>query len=137
MLVIISLIFAMDTSQQITDNDFEIAFIINILRHGSIKWPGRSICFKRHRKKVFVRNSKEGTPIYKYHWQCGVCRKWYKNQKELEVDHIVEVGPFKGDWNEYIERLFCSQENLQCLCISCHQKKTNEYAISRKNWVRK
>lgn len=54
--------------------------------------------------------------------KCGLCFK----RKEVQVDHIQPVVPIDRpvqDWNEYIERLFCSPENLQVLCKPCHQVK--------------
>lgn len=115
----------------------DVVFIVNILRQGSVKWRGRSECLKKSRKKVFVRKSKKGTAVYKYHWQCATCLKWFRNEKDLEVDHIEEVGPFSGDWNDFLSRMFCDQSNLQALCVSCHQKKTNVYANQRVGWKRK
>jgi len=51
------------------------------------------------------------------------------------VDHIVPIiDPKVGfvDWNTVIERMFCEKENLQVLCKSCHERKSNdERAIAR------
>lgn len=115
----------------------DIDFVKNILRQGSVKWSGRSECLRRARKKVFVRNSKEGKAIYKYHWLCAACNEWYRDVNSMEVDHIVEVGPFNGDWNDFISRVFTSQDNLQCLCLVCHLKKTTVYNSARSRWKRK
>lgn len=54
--------------------------------------------------------------------------------KEIDVDHIDPVVPVDRpikDWNEYIERLFCEPNNLQCLCKRCHQAKCAEEAHNR------
>lgn len=122
-------------SHKLSEDD--IKFILNELRKASVRWPGRSQCLKRHRKKVLVGLTKKGKKKYKYHWQCNKCKNWVKHENEVEVDHIDEIGPFKGSFDKHIPRIFCAQSNLQCLCISCHQKKTDEYARSRINWVRK
>ena len=56
---------------------------------------------------------------------CGLCFPI----KEIQVDHIKPVIPVDReikDWNEYIERLFCSVKNLQCLCKPCHLIKSND-----------
>lgn len=105
-------------------------YLINILRQGTTKWAGRSECFRRNRKLVhdgeFFKN---GSPKYKYHWQCSNCKSWFRDQSQLEVDHIVEVGPLES-WDnikEFIERMYCGQENLQLLCSVCHQKKTSKF----------
>ena len=55
---------------------------------------------------------------------CGLCFK----REEVQVDHKEPVIPLDReirDWNEYIERLFCSPNNLQVLCKPCHQIKSN------------
>ncbi len=56
-------------------------------------------------------------------YQCNHCKKSFK-LKQVQVDHVVEIGSFT-DWNSYIEKLFCSVDNLQCLCKRCHKKKTH------------
>ena len=98
--------------------------IINALRKASIMWEGRAKALKSSRKKVI-----EDRP--KLYWQCAQCLSWKRNSNMVEVDHIVEVGPFSGDWNDYINRLFCDQSNLQVLCIKCHAKKTSGYSAKR------
>ena len=35
-------------------------------------------------------------------------------------------------YDEYVERLFCSSDNLQILCKSCHRKKTLAETKKRK-----
>jgi len=114
----------------------DLDFVKKLLRRGSTRWPGRSECLKRHRKKVFVRNGKNGAPIYKFHWQCAICKEWTDDLSTIEVDHIEEIGTFV-DWNSFIEKLFCGQENLQALCIPCHMKKTQVYNSARTRWERK
>lgn len=114
----------------------DIAFIRNQLRQASVKWAGRAECLKRARKKVLVRHTKDKKPVYKFHWQCAKCRKWSRNEKEMEVDHVEEIGPFKGDWNEYLWRHF-RRDNLQALCVVCHLKKTKAYNSAKTKWQRK
>lgn len=115
-----------------------IEYIRNVLRKESTKWPGRAECLRRSRKKVLVRRGKRGQPIYKYHWQCAKCERWTKNEKSMEVDHIVEIGPFLGDWNEYLWRHFPPDiDRMQVLCIPCHMKKTLAYNSALTKWKRK
>jgi len=64
---------------------------------------------------------------------CGTCGKW-SNSTSSAVDHIspvisVEVGFV--DWNEFVARLFCGPENLQVICDTCHDQKTNAERIAR------
>lgn len=112
-------------------------YIQNILRQGTIKWRGRNECLKRARKRVLVRHSKAGKPIFKFHWQCAVCKEWTKNEKEMEVDHIVEIGSFCGNWDIYVRKVYCGQENLQAVCVKCHMKKTKKFNSAESRWKRK
>ena len=106
----------------------EIDYLIRSLRKASLGSEARNECLRRARKRVFVRKSKAGKDVYKFHWQCQLCRDWFRDSTALEVDHIEEIGPFLGDWHAYIERMFfCGQENLRALCSVCHQKKTSNY----------
>lgn len=113
-----------------------IDYVINLLRQGTIKWEGRKTCLRRARKKVLVGQTKEGKPKYKLHWQCAKCKTWFNSQDALEVDHIVEIGPFEGDWNKFVSKVFCGQDNLQALCIVCHKRKTS-FFNSRLKYERK
>lgn len=66
-------------------------------------------------------------------YKCNVCGNWVGSTK-VSVDHIspvitVEVGFV--DWTEFVNRLFCGKENLQCLCDDCHQKKSKKERIAR------
>lgn len=115
----------------------DIKFVINELRHGSVKWSGRREALDRARKKVFQRRSKKGKRIFKFYWQCAKCEEWFRNENEVEVDHIKEVGPFCGDWNRFLLRLFPEVDGLQVLCLVCHLKKTNIYNSARTRWQRK
>lgn len=107
-------------------------FIANLLRQGTIKWDGRAECLRRARKKVFVRVGLKGQKIYKYFWQCALCRVWFRDVGQLEVDHIVEIGPHNGDLCSFMKRVYCGQDNLRALCIVCHLKKTSGYNAARK-----
>ena len=112
-------------SQLFKDMDKKtLKFILNVLRQGTITWNGRSECLKRARKKVLERVNTRGKEIYKFYWTCAKCKKEFRDESSMEVDHIEEVGPYAGDLHKYAERLYCPIENLQALCISCHARKT-------------
>lgn len=113
------------------DKDTE-RYLISKLREASVTWGGRSECLKRSRKKVQEGFLKDGSPKWKYYYQCAKCLEWFRDVKSLEVDHIVEIGPFTGDWTAYISKMFCGQDNLQALCSLCHQKKTSGYNATLK-----
>ncbi len=124
-------------NSEITLSLAEVRFIQNILREGTIKWQGRSGCLRAARKRVKIGVYKNGNPQYKFYWQCAKCKRWDKNEKAMEVDHIIEIGPFNGCWNSYISKVFCPQANLQCLCHSCHLRKTGQYNSAATRWRRK
>ena len=128
-------------AQKLLTSD-DIKYIYNELRKASIIWQGRKECLALARKKVFVRRAKNGNPVYKYHWQCADCENWFKQESDMEVDHIVEIGgvtSFCGDWNKMIERIFPRpvQDHLQCLCIPCHARKTGRYNAAPSKFTRK
>jgi 5-methylcytosine-specific restriction endonuclease McrA len=65
--------------------------------------------------------------------QCQVCFNWVSSSK-IAVDHIVPVIDVDTgfiDWNTFIDRLWCDKKNLQIICDSCHNKKTNNERIAR------
>lgn len=113
------------------------AHVLNILRKGTVTWYGRNRCIQRYSEKKFERIGLKGQKIYKLHTQCGSCKEWFRDQTEMEVDHIEEIGPFKGDLNEYVERMYCNQENLMALCIACHKKKTGKFNSANNRYERK
>ena len=120
----------------------DIRYLFNELRRASVKWSGRKEVLKLARRKVFLRYSKTGKAIYKFQWQCAGCQKWFKNDKELEVDHISEIGgitEFSGDWNDTIAKIFPRpvDKHLQALCISCHKKKTGIFLAANHKYKRK
>jgi hypothetical protein len=49
-------------------------------------------------------------------------------QEYLDVDHISPAVPISGwdSWDNFMERLFCGEDNLQALCSGkCHKEKTS------------
>jgi len=128
--------------ESLTTEEQDIRFIYNELRKSSVIWAGRKEVLQLASKKVFVRRSKTGKAIYKTHWNCAACRKWFKDINMMEVDHITEVGgvtSFNGDWNEMIRKIMPRpvSEHMQALCIGCHLKKTNNYNSAMTKYVRK
>lgn len=117
-----------------TDNDID--FILNELRKASIRWEGRRKCLERHRVSKLEGTFKNGKPKYKFYWKCAKCGNEFRDQDSLEVDHIDEVGPYKGDIHKFCERLFCEQDNLQALCTVCHKVKTSKFNATLR-WQRK
>ena len=111
-----------------TKQDYdEISFIMNELRKATSKWKGRTECLNRGRYKAEA----EDTGNLVWFRDCDICKTPHALKDDsLEVDHIEEIGGFKGCWNDWIKRCFCEQNNLQALCIPCHTKKTTTYNAS-------
>jgi len=106
-------------------NKEDIDYVMNILRRGTITWSGRTQCLNRNRYK------KEVNGRLLWARDCDGCGESHlQKDNDLEVDHISEVGGFKGDWNSIIESMYCPQDNLQALCFVCHSKKTSKFNAS-------
>lgn len=82
-----------------------------------------------------INDVKKEARIDRGKYRCAACNKAVgptkvikgKRVKNIFVDHIDPVvDPKEGftDWNTYVDRLFCEQDNLQLLCKSCHDKKS-------------
>lgn len=85
-------------------------------------------------------------------YECAMCGKLFM-RTQVAVDHVDPVIPLDKeftDWNEFVERLFCSEDNLQVLCsykikdkhkhndeLSCHHKKTQQERALRKQKLTK
>lgn len=86
-------------------------------------------------RREVPRYLKDGTRAKK-NWvqrQCEVCGSWVGSTK-VAVDHkepVVSVTEGFVDWNEFIARLWCSKENLQRICSTCHDLKTQKERIDR------
>ena len=66
-------------------------------------------------------------------YRCNVCGE-YVGSTFISVDHIspvVSVSDGFSDFNTFIERLFCHSDNLQVICDTCHNVKTNSERIAR------
>lgn len=109
------------------DRDTE-RYLISVLRQASVTWSGRTACLNRGRRKRVVGTMKDGRDKTVWENNCEGCGVWRDlKDNAFEVDHIEEVGPFKNDWNDFINRIFCEQSNLQRLCVHCHLKKTSKF----------
>lgn len=104
-----------------------IKYITSVLRQGTIKWSVRHAALRRVSFKKLEGKYMSGKPKWKTYWKCDKCGEEFRNVGQLEVDHILEVGPFTGDWNTFISRMYCSLDNLQALCTICHMRKTNNF----------
>jgi hypothetical protein len=101
------------------------AFITSTLRGGFRRYPPKYTVLKAaYSGKKLNKASKRQC----MHYVCNSCKKEFPS-KEVNVDHILPVvDPITGfvDWNTFIDRLFCKEENLQVLCSKCHTEKTKQ-----------
>ena len=91
--------------------------------------------WSRERSRA-VSRAKVGRSMYQCE-KCKVIKKWSKN---FDVDHIKPIGPspysrndkdLRG-WDDWLNALFCSADNLQVLCKECHKGKTYKKTASKK-----
>lgn len=85
-------------------------------------------------------------------YKCAECGKLFM-RTEVAVDHVDPVIPLDKEftnWDEFVGRLFCNEDNLQVLCsykikdkhkhgdeLSCHHKKTQQERALRKQKLNK
>ena len=72
---------------------------------------------------------------------CSVCGQSY-GIRDVQVDHkdpIVPTDTLSKDmsWDNIIARVFCSADNLQVLCSTCHKLKSKGENMERKEEKRK
>ena len=108
------------------------SFITSTIRGGFRRYPPKYDVLKEAfwGKKVNSKTGRMGA-----HYTCAACLNEFP-AKEVQVDHIDPVvDPKEGfvSWDKFIERLFCSPQNLQVLCITCHKQKTAEEKKERKD----
>lgn len=112
---------------------------MNELRRASITWEGRKNALKKARYQVDEgKVTKAGKRVMKYYWTCSHCKESFRDETSVEVDHIVEVGPWADTMSldVWARKLF-DEMNLQVLCLICHLKKTKQYQNARLRWQRK
>ena len=96
------------------------SFIRSALRQKSRWWKPISQAKLKAKRKYKGPNKRQ-----KFEYQCNICKSWYPDKK-INIDHIVPAGTLRcaNDLPGFVERLFCEQDNLQCICTTCHDKKT-------------
>ena len=92
-------------------------------------------------RQEFPRFKKDGTR-HKRNWvkrECEVCKQWV-GSSHIAIDHIDPVVPPEGFpahfdmWDRitvFLKRLWCDKSNLQRICDTCHDKKTQAERIAR------
>lgn len=96
------------------------SFIRSALRQKSRWWKPITECKMKAKRAYKGPNKRQ-----KFEYQCNTCKNWFPD-KQINVDHIVGAGSLNcgADLPGFVDRLFCEQDNLQVLCESCHNKKT-------------
>lgn len=105
------------------------SFITSTLRAGMRRWPPKWQALKE--SYVDTRIGKSGRKAK--HYKCAGCLNSFPASL-VEIDHVIPVvDPKRGfrNWDEYIDRLFCSVDNLQVLCKPCHKMKTSSEKATR------
>lgn len=116
------------------------------LRRIYFRYPGRLIALNRVRVEQPQYTTKgvlgKRPGVFYRCEQCGVLGKSQVGKKNPKghirvwVDHKDPVVPLDRypNWDEFINRLFCSADNFEILCSDCHQTKSKaENAERRKN----
>lgn len=95
-------------------------FIRNALRRRSIVWKPINKARELAKRRYTGPNKRQ-----KYEYQCANCKKFYKGT-QICVDHIIPVGSLTKSYDlpHFVETLFCEIDNLQVLCIDCHDQKS-------------
>lgn len=106
------------------------SFIKGQLRSATRKWAPFSDALKsaRLRRGEYLCNGcKEEVPA-----SIVVNGKRVKNALVDHIEPIVDPNVGFTTWDEFIDRLFCEEDNLQVLCHECHTEKTNEERAAAK-----
>ena len=107
-------------------------FITSVLRAGYRKWPAR---FDALAKAKRGKHKNKATGRLAEHYECASCHKLHV-AADVQVDHIQPVvSTTQGfvDWDTFIKRLYCSEDNLQILFLTCHKKKSEIERKERAN----
>lgn len=88
-------------------------WLMSSLRRASYRWPPRNEALKEAR-------------IERGLYKCKICLSLIKKE-EVNLDHIQPIVSIKDgftNWDDVVNRLFCSKEGYQVLCELCHDSKT-------------
>lgn len=96
------------------------SFIRSALRQKSRWWKPITQVKLASRRKYKGPNKRQ-----QYEYLCASCNQYFP-EKKINVDHKVPAGSLNcsQDLPGFVERLFCESDNLQVLCETCHDQKT-------------
>lgn len=103
-----------------------VSFVKSLLRAGSRKWgPNQKV--------------KKDARVGRGQYKCSSCGEivppTLKGKHNIFVDHVIPATDIiEGftSWDDFIERLFCEEDNLQLICHECHSKKSKAESESRR-----
>lgn len=101
------------------------SFLVSLIRSGMRRYPAK---YQALDKAYIGTKLNKATNRKAKHWECNKCKGHFP-QKQINVDHIEPVvDPQVGfvNWDTFINRMFCSPDNLQVLCLDCHKVKTQQ-----------
>lgn len=107
------------------------SFIKSALRAASRRWGPKYRCIANAYVDTRI-NGKSGRQAK--HYRCANCDGAFP-AKDVQVDHITPIiDPAVGftTWDDVIDKMFCEQENLQCLCSECHKVKTAQERTTKR-----
>ncbi len=106
------------------------SFVTSVIRSGFRRWPQK---YKVLKNNCVGRRINPASGKMAMFYKCAECGGEFTSTN-VQVDHYEPVvDPVKGfvDWDTFIERLFCEENNLQVLCKKCHSVKTKEEKTKR------
>ena len=100
------------------------SFIRSTIRSGFRRWPAKYNVIKAAftERKINVNTGRLAN-----HYRCASCKGEFV-QTQIQVDHVEPVvDPRVGhvSWDDFINKLFCTEANLAVLCKPCHKEKTS------------
>lgn len=126
-----------ETCEHLNTKTKWMTWIRGMLRRGWSKYPVAKE-YKSSKQRIvpildedgnqlyYKTGKKKGKPRMRYEAECECCGNTFPAHK-LQVDHIVSAGSFTEAEHipEYLTNLFCGKDNLQLLCVPCHEVKTH------------
>jgi hypothetical protein len=96
------------------------SMIRSALRQKSRWWKPVAQCKQQSKRPYKGKNKRQ-----KWEYQCNKCKDWFKSD-EVNVDHVEPAGSLNcsSDLPAFVDTLFCEVDNLQTLCKTCHDEKT-------------
>ncbi len=110
----------------------------NLLKGALRRVFSRSELRRQALEKSIVNVTDSTRPRVKRWSMCPMCETLEPTYK-MQVDHIIPLVPTDKTledftWDELINRLWCSADNLKAICLQCHKNKTKLEMIERRKF---